>query len=137
MRGWMAFVDTSSSALVAGINQNMVRHVRPGQQAEVVFKVLPGKVLPATVVKVGYVSPQGQLPPSGTLPQAPTGQQVAEPHGVILTIDPESISSLPGRQLPGGSIGTAGIYTDSAKATHIIRKVMLRMETWLNYINPY
>ena len=137
LRGWMAFVDVSQSALVAGINQNMLRHVRTGQRAEVVFKLFPGRVFPATVSGVGYVSPQGQLQPSGTLPQAPTGQQIAAPYGVILSIDPEVLSQLPRAQLPGGSVGTAGIYTDSVRATHIIRKVMLRMETWLNFINPY
>ena len=137
LRGWMAYVDSRQSALVAGINQNMLRHVAQGQPAEVVFKLFPGKVFPATVAGVGYVSPQGQLPPSGTLPQAPTGQQFPAPYGVILNIDSEVLSQLPRQQLPGGSVGTVGIYTESVKATHIIRKVMLRMETWLNFINPY
>ena len=39
--------------------------------------------------------------------------------------------------LPGGSVGSAAIYTDSVRATHIIRKVMIRMEAWVNYLNPY
>lgn len=137
VRGWMAFVDTGQSALVAGINQNMLRHVRVGQKAEVVFKLFPGKTFPATVTGVGYVSPQGQLPPSGILPQAPTAQQLPLPYGVILSVDKEVLAQLPNQQMPGGSVGTVGIYTDSVIATHIIRKVMLRMETWLNYINPY
>jgi multidrug resistance efflux pump len=137
LRGWMAFVDSSQSYLVAGINQNMLRHVRIGQWAEVVFKLFPGKVFPATVSGVGYVSPQGQLAPSGILPQAPTVQQLPAPYGVILSIDKKVLSQLPRQQLPGGSVGTVGIYTESVKATHIIRKVMLRMETWLNFINPY
>ena len=38
--------------------------------------------------------------------------------------------------VPGGAIGTAAIYTESVTATHIIRKVMVRMETWLNYLKP-
>ena len=137
LRGWMAYVDSSQSALVAGINQNMLRHVRVGQTAEVVFKLFPGKIFPAKVKGVGYVSPQGQLPPSGTLPEAPTPQQLPAPYGVILAIDEGILAQLPRQQMPGGSVGTVGIYTDSVKATHIIRKVMLRMETWLNFINPY
>ena len=137
LRGWMAFVDIEQSFLFAGINQNMLRHVRVGQPAEVVLKLFPGRVFPATVTAVSYVSPQGQLAPSGTLPQAPTPQQLPEPYGVRLSIDKEALAQLPGPQLPGGSVGSVGIYTDSVKATHIIRKVMLRMETWLNFINPY
>lgn len=38
--------------------------------------------------------------------------------------------------LPGGAFGTGAIYTDSVKITHIIRKVMIRMTAWLNYIVP-
>ena len=36
----------------------------------------------------------------------------------------------------GGAIGTAAIYTESVAATHIIRKVMVRMETWMNNLKP-
>ena len=31
----------------------------------------------------------------------------------------------------------AAIYTDSIKATHIIRRVMMRLQAWMNYIDPY
>ena len=56
------------------------------------------------------------------------------PYGVILRLD-ETPSGL--HQLPGGAVGTAAIYTDSVKATHIIRRVMMRLQAWMNYINPY
>ena len=36
----------------------------------------------------------------------------------------------------GAAAGTAAIYTDSVEATHIIRKVMVRMEARMNYIKP-
>ena len=38
--------------------------------------------------------------------------------------------------VPGGAIGTAAIYTETARITQIIRKVMVRMEAWMNYIIP-
>jgi hypothetical protein len=37
---------------------------------------------------------------------------------------------------PGGAVGTATIYTDSVSMTHLIRRVMMRMQTWMNYILP-
>jgi hypothetical protein len=40
-------------------------------------------------------------------------------------------------RMPGGSVGSAAIYTESVKATHIIRKVMVRMDAWLRYLLPY
>ena len=39
--------------------------------------------------------------------------------------------------VPGGAVGTGAVYTDAAKATHVIRKVMIRMQAWLNYLIPY
>ena len=33
--------------------------------------------------------------------------------------------------------GTAAIYTDHLKPTHIIRRVLLRQIAILNYVNPF
>ena len=38
--------------------------------------------------------------------------------------------------LPGGAVGTAAVYTDKMRASHVIRRVMIRMEAWMNYIKP-
>ena len=58
-----------------------------------------------------------------------TGEQFA----VILNLDDERIDPL---SLPGGALGTAAIYTENASATHVIRRIMVRMESWMNYILP-
>jgi hypothetical protein len=36
--------------------------------------------------------------------------------------------------LPAGTAGVAAVYTDRAQAIQIIRKVVIRMTTWLNYV---
>jgi hypothetical protein len=38
------------------------------------------------------------------------------------------------RPLRFGAAGTAAVYTDNAKVFHIIRKVVLRIESWTNYL---
>ena len=58
----MAFVDTSEQLLGAQIAQNFSRYVEPGQEAEVTFKALPGKVYPA---KVLYLLPVTPVPVPG------------------------------------------------------------------------
>ena len=136
-RSWVAFVDTDNSALVAGIDQAYLRHVRPGQKAEVVMKMLPGKTLNATVKGIAYMTPDGQLSPSGNVPTAPTAGTFPLPYGVELELDEELPDILKKTGLPGGSVGTAAIYTDSVASTHIIRKVMVRMEAWMNYLVAY
>ena len=99
-----------------------------------VLKLHPGKVLGAVVEEIAYMTPQGQLTPSGNVPLAPTGQQPPDPYGVLLKLDEDLSESL---LVPGGALGTGAVYTDSVKATHVIRKVMMRMQAWMNYINPY
>jgi hypothetical protein len=41
------------------------------------------------------------------------------------------------RSLPAGSTGEAAIFTDHLKATHVVRKVLLRQTAILNYVNPF
>ena len=60
---------------------------------------------------------------------------VPEAKGVVLKLT-EDLENLPVR-IEGGAIGTATVYTESAGFSHVIRKVMMRMEAWMNYINPY
>jgi hypothetical protein len=52
---------------------------------------------------------------------------------VRVKLDDEDIS----KQLPAGSTGTAAIFTEAVKATHVIRKVLLRQLAILNYVNPF
>jgi hypothetical protein len=61
---------------------------------------------------------------------------------VILDLDKRvfeeaGLTGLDISRVPGGAFGSGAVYTVSSKATHIIRKVMLRMDAWLNYIIPY
>jgi multidrug resistance efflux pump len=133
MRSWMAFVPADSRRLAVGIPQSRLRYVEPGQSAEVVLRLFPGRTLSAQVEKVVTINPAAQIQPSGLLPQAPTPGEPAQPYAVILELSEDDIDLA---NVPGGAAGTAAIYTDSVAATHIIRKVMIRMEAWMNYIKP-
>ncbi|QDV24202.1 HlyD family secretion protein [Aureliella helgolandensis] len=135
VRTWMAFVDSSSAQIAVGIDQNRLRHVKPGQKADVVLELHPGRTFSATVDRIAYITPQGQLQPTGTVAAAPSSSQKTMPFGVVLTLD-DAGPDIDIHELPGGATGTAAIYTDSVKATHLIRRVMIRMETFMNYIMP-
>ncbi len=133
VRGWAAYVDTHSTQVVAWIHQNRLRHVEPGQPAEVTFKLRPGKTYSGTVSSVLGIGAQGQLAPTGNVP-IPNQAGTPGPFGVIINLD----EGLPASsRLHPGAMGTAAIYTRSGKVTHIIRKVIIRLEAWLNYVNPF
>jgi multidrug resistance efflux pump len=133
LRSWIAFVEDDASRLAVGIPQSRLRYVKQGQKADVVLRMFPGETLSATVTGITNVNSAAQLQPSGILPDVPSMQDPVLPFGVILELDNPSIHL---EKIPGGANGTAAIYTDSVAATHVIRKVMMRMEAWMNYIKP-
>ena len=127
------YVVKDQTKLSAWVNQIYLRHVKPGQPAEIVLQLYPGKTLKAVVDSVVLMSQAGQLEPSGEVPEQPAGQRPPGQYAIILKI--KESPNLP-LGVPGGAIGTAAIYTDSARPTQIIPKVKLRMQAWRNYIIP-
>jgi multidrug resistance efflux pump len=114
------------------IPQSRIRFVAAGQEAEVVLKSAPGRTLRARVYEIVPSTSMGQIHPSGMLPVLDPNA-IPEPFGVRLVLEPGELERLD--MLPrGGMLGTAAIYTERAGATHLIRKVMLRMEAWMNYV---
>jgi len=125
----MTIIDTDRYALVGRIAQNYIRHVMPGQKADVVFKLLPGQVIPATVKQVVKANPGGQVTPSGRVMDA---QEWSE-QPFIVQLEISSETELP--DLPAGAFGTMAIYTaDMSSFGELIRAIMLRTETWLNFL---
>lgn len=127
----MAFIDTSETVLLVEVPQSYARYIAPGQKAEVIFKFLPGEVFSAEVMTVLPAMASGQLFPSGAAIGVLDTNPV--PQVVRLKLDDAALAD----RLPVGSVGEAAIYTDHVKATHVIRKVVLRQKSILNYILPF
>jgi RND family efflux transporter MFP subunit len=127
----MAFIDTSETIIGVEIAQNDARYIAPGQPVELTFKLVPGMVYTGKVETVLQAISTGQTQTSG-LAVTPKGVQ-SEPFVVRVKLDDQDIAT----RLPAGSTGTAAIFTDAAKATHVIRKVLLRELAILNYVNPF
>ncbi len=72
---------------------------------------------------------QGQLPPSGMLMEW-TRAPVAGRMAVRLELD-EADRDL---RIPAGAAGVAAVYTERGRVIRIVRRVVIRMNTWLNYI---
>lgn len=124
----MGFIDTNQTALIAEIDQIFLRHVKSGQIVELAFKTMPGQIVEGTVERIVDVNASGQATNAATLPQA--GNAFAEPYYVRIKLKDQQSS-----ELRAGTVGTAAIYTDQVKATHLVRKVMIRMEAIMNYVN--
>jgi len=127
----MAFIDTPPTLVGVEVSQNDARYIVPGQPVELTFKLWPGTIHTGKVETVFQAISTGQTQTSG-FAVAPKAIEAA-PFVVRVKLDDQELS----KQLPAGSTGTAAIFTDHVKATHIIRKVLLRQIAIINYINPF
>ena len=117
-------------AVIALFKQNELHEVQPGDEAEVILLTNPGEVIKAKVDSVVWAQGQGQSPLSNQLPQ--TGP-VPIPEGrfpVKLRVDDKD----KGLFLAAGARGQAAIYTEHLEAIHILRKVLIRVATKMNYL---
>ncbi len=116
--------------VVALFNQNELHQIQPGDEAEFTLKTRPGAVVKAKVDSIIWAQGQGQLPTSGTLPM--TGVLNAPPgrFAVKFDIAPKDKELL----VAAGAAGDAAIYTQRLHAIHIIRKVILRVGAYVNYL---
>ncbi|MCO6412214.1 MAG: HlyD family secretion protein [Thiogranum sp.] len=127
----MSFVEQDYQ-VIALYHQNELHQVAPGNEAEISLITRPGEVIKASVDSIVWAQGQGQLTMSGVVPQ--TGVQPDAPgrFAVKLDIDPRHQDLF----LAAGARGHAAIYTDQLAAIHIIRKVILRVDSYTNYIIP-
>jgi len=129
----MIFVENTQPLLIAQVMQGYLRYVEPDMAAEVTFKLYPGKVYSAKVEYYIPASAVGQQNASGSMFVA--RDLVAGPFAVRIKLDEDP--SLQGHSLPVGAVGSMAIYSSKGKATHIIRKVMIRMDAFMNYVMPF
>ncbi len=125
----MSFVEETDSLICALIKQNALSFVKPGNRAEIALDMYPGCIFEGEVMSVIWGSGQGQLTPGGDLPEF-FNQQPRGLFGVRLRVK----DLPPDVRFPAGSGGVAAIYTNTGKAFHVVRKVIIRMQTWLNYL---
>jgi multidrug resistance efflux pump len=125
------FVNVSDTAVAAVFPQNWLSNVGPGDDVEMVLNPYPGKLF---LGKVDYVIPAtggGQFTPSGTIPNAARiGSDGL--FAVRINFSDPAVA----RKLSIGSGGSAVIYTQKGKPTHVISKVAIRMKKWLLYVMP-
>jgi multidrug resistance efflux pump len=127
----MAFIDTSDTIIGVEIAQNDARYVAPGQAVEVTFKFKPGHIYSGKVESVLQAIATGQLQASG-MAVAPKAIEAA-PFVVRVRLDDAEMA----QNLPAGTTGTAAIYTEHLKPTHVVRRVILRQIAIVNYVNPF
>jgi multidrug resistance efflux pump len=116
--------------VVALFNQNELHQIAPGNRAEFTLKTNPGRIVRATVDSVIWAQGMGQMQQSGTIPM--TGVLAAPPNRFAVKFDIEDADKE--ILIAAGAAGQAAIYTDTGKAIHILRMVILRVGAYMDYL---
>jgi multidrug resistance efflux pump len=124
----MTFVNTDSVAFIAGFSQEPMQNIKKGNPAEVIFASIPGRSFQAHVVRILPAMAEGEISPDRSMfsfsRQLPAGEIP-----VMLVFD-EDMSKY---NMPLGVDGIAATYDMSHpfwSHVAIIRKILLRMQSW-------
>jgi multidrug resistance efflux pump len=130
-RPGMVFVNTEARdrELGAAFQQNSLQRVKAGDEAEVAFDAVPGRVFKGKVRFVLDAIAAGQLTATGSL--VDFGERTSGGRALAI-IDVED--DLTPYQIPLGAAGQVAIYTEHFHHVSMIRKILLRMRGWQNYI---
>jgi len=129
LRPVMIFQHDEPPVLVASFLQNSAQRVEEGSEAEVILPAVPGRFFKAKVEGVGAVIPEGQLQPSGTLISP---ESIKSEGRVMVRVKfEEDVSRF---HIVPGSTGNVAIYSHHMHHLGVMRKVLLRMKSWMNYV---
>ena len=124
----MTFVDDEYQ-IFALFNQNELHQVVAGNEAEITLDTYPGRIIKAHVDSIIWAQAQGQLDASGNLPRTASTRRR----------DGSRSSSSSARRTarcswPPARAASSAIYTEHLALVHIIRKVLLRVSSYLDYV---
>ena len=124
----MTLVDDEYQ-IFALFGQNELHQVEPHNEAEITLDTYPGRVIKAHVDSIIWAQGQGQLEASGDLPKTtfvpPPGRF---PVKLVVADSDKAVF------LAAGARGAAAIYTEHLAIIHIIRKVLLRVQSYFDYV---
>ena len=125
----MTFVEDDFQVL-AMFGQNELHNVQAGDPAEIALLTYPGRIIKAKVDSIVWAQGQGQVAMSGMVPQ--TGPAPLPPGRFAVRLDiadPDKSTFL-----AAGAVGQGAIYTQHGHHIHIVRKVILRVGSYLNWL---
>jgi multidrug resistance efflux pump len=130
LRPVMVFVNTDErdQALGAAFQQNALQRVNKGDDAEVAFDAVPGRVFKGKVRLILDAIASGQMQATGTMADYGT-----ETSGRALAVI-DLMEDMSGYQIPAGAAAQVAVYTEHWHELSLLRKILLRMRSWENYI---
>jgi len=129
LRPVMIFLHDEKPKFTAAFLQNSAQRIEEGSEAEFILPAVPGRFFKGKVDAVGAFIAQGQLQPSGNLIDP---EQIKGEGRILVRIEPEADISK--YLIVPGSTAQVAIYTHHMHHLAVMRKVLLRMKSWTNFI---
>lgn len=129
LRPALTFIPDEERYFAGAFWQNSLLRLKEGDEAEVIIDAVPGVVFTGKVAKILPAMSEGEVQFSGSLQSS---NRLFQRGRVLVLIDLDEHALLDG--LPAGIAGQAAIYTDHFSHVAVMRKVLLRMQGWLNYL---
>jgi multidrug resistance efflux pump len=129
LRPVMIFLHNEPPKFTAAFLQNSAQRIEEGSEAEFILPAVPGRFFKGKVSAVGAFIAQGQLQPSGNLIDP---EQIKGEGRILVRIDPEE--GISKYLIVPGSTAQVAIYTHHMHHLAILRKVLLRMKSWTNFL---
>ena len=125
----MTFVHSEELVYTAAFRQNSLQRLKPGFEAEFIFRALPGKVFKGEIIDILPAIGESQFQARGTL----VGTDALRTNGRVL-VTLKVNDDLTPYALPMGTAVEVAVYSDSFSHVSIMRKVLIRMKSWQNYL---
>ena len=129
LRPVMVFIPQQKRQIVAQFRQNSLLRLKSGDQAEIVFNALPGQVFQGRLTSILPVVPSGTYQAQGTLQSL---SMIPGSDGVLAVIELEPNADVD--TLPDGIFAQVAVYSDHFTHVSVMRKVLLRMTSWMHYL---
>ncbi|HDH7833520.1 TPA: HlyD family secretion protein [Raoultella ornithinolytica] len=129
----MTFVPTGEAdkrEFVAAFRQNSLQRLEKGEQAELLFPAVPGTVFHAEVTEVLPAIGESQFQGQGTL----LTTRDLDTRGRALVVFRVTDTRLQNYHLPQGTDVEAAVYSGHLEHLSLIRKILIRMKSWENYL---
>lgn len=125
----MSFIEEDEPWVLAFFGQNELRYVQPGDEAEIFLRMHPGRVVKCKVDSILWATAQGQMPISGNLPNTAPVAMPPQRIAVRLIVEERDRDLF----LAAGARGGGAIYTHHHAPIQILRKVIVRVQTKLDW----
>jgi len=135
LRPVMVFVHDESHYFIGWYRQNSMLRLQVGDDAEVAFDGIPGEVFSGKVKSILPVIAEGQVQANGNLYSGRNANFPGRFPVWIDITDPKFAQYAP--MVPGGAFAQSAIYTQHFAHVAIMRKILLRMASWMNFIFPF